>query len=63
MGGFFVGDSHNRLKGSLRSIAFGINLFPRCEKTTLQGGFFRDTKTCESVLSPFMIAHIKKTFQ
>lgn len=43
MGGFFVGESHGRLKGSLRSIAFGINLFPRCEKTTLPGGFFRST--------------------
>lgn len=47
MRGFFVLENHDRLKGSLRSIAFGINLFPRCEKTTVDAVVFRNTYDLE----------------
>nr|AKN39327.1 hypothetical protein [Vibrio crassostreae] len=38
-------ENYDRLKGSLRSIAFGINLFPRCEKTSFGELAFRSTYT------------------
>lgn len=64
MGGFFVRKSHDRLKGSLRSIAFGINLFPRCEKTSRRKlVYFGILKRFENPLSPFMIAISRNHFK
>nr|AKN35659.1 hypothetical protein [Vibrio sp. ZF_53]AKN36061.1 hypothetical protein [Vibrio sp. ZF_53]AKN37813.1 hypothetical protein [Vibrio sp. ZF_45]AKN39828.1 hypothetical protein [Vibrio tasmaniensis] len=56
--------SHDRLKGSLRSIAFGINLFPRCEKTSFgELAYFGILTRIETSLSPFMIAISRKHFK
>jgi hypothetical protein len=63
LGGFFVGKIHDRLKGSLRSIAFGINLFPRCEKTSFgELVYFGILKRLKPVKS-FHDSHITQALQ
>jgi hypothetical protein len=55
--------SYDRLKGSLRSIAFGINLFPRCEKTSFgELAYFGILKRLDAVKS-FHDSHITQALQ
>ncbi|MEZ8605568.1 hypothetical protein AB6C87_24520, partial [Vibrio splendidus] len=62
-GGFFVWKTDDRLKGSLRSIAFGINLFPRCDKTSRRKLVFVGILKRLKPVKSFHDSHITQALQ